>query len=170
MLCMNQKKEITECKKIIIKLHKRASWLNAFSEAYHELEEQEKIFGGLSNHAMSAKMALVSQILIMSLAIFGSSKTRKDDYDFNKLKLFLKNRKITNYLCQSVVNKDLAKQVIRDFKKFKTPKCLKTLRDKHFAHITNKRFLKGRGRMIYEYQQKVSYFTEMLHRLIIAKS
>lgn len=68
---MNQKKDITECKKIITKLHKRVSWLNAFAETYHELGEQEKIFGGLSNHAMAAKMALASQIIIMSLAIFG---------------------------------------------------------------------------------------------------
>lgn len=61
-----------------------------------------------------------------------------DDCDFNKLKQLLKNRKVTNYLSQSVVNKNLAKQVIGDFKKFKTPKYLKTLRDKHFAHITQR--------------------------------
>ncbi|MBU6141299.1 MAG: hypothetical protein KGP29_07115 [Proteobacteria bacterium] len=167
---MIPRKDVAKCKRIATKIHKRVSWLNAFADAYGELEMEEKVLRRLSSHALAAKMALASQILIMSLAISGSSIARKDDCDFSALQRLLKNKKISDYFCQSVTNKDFAKEVLRDFKKFKIPKTLKTLRDKHFAHITSKRFLKGRGKMIYQYQQKVSHHAEMLYRLMIKKS
>lgn len=168
---MSTKNDIAKCKRIISKLHKRVSWLNAFADAYDELLEQERVMGGLSNHALSAKMALASQILIMSLAISGSSKNNHtDDYNFRVLQSLLNDKNVHDYFCKSVKNKNSAKQVLEDFKKFKISKDLKTLRDKHFAHITNRRFLKGRGQIIYQHQQQVSHHTEILYRLMIKRS
>lgn len=173
------KKKIDECKAIIAKLHDAASWLEAFVEAYQDIEQAEKLkqqFSPNPNQILAIKTALASQILIRSLAISeGSGRRnkskifRKDDQNFGVLQVLLRDRKINNYFCEAVVNKTLARMTLRNFKQFNSPKLLARLRNKQIAHITSKNFLKGYGKKIYQHSEKVRYQVDQLHRLVIKK-
>jgi hypothetical protein len=151
--------DIEKFEKIVEKLFKVSNLMNLWAEVYGDIEQDEKSlrkFIPNSEQLRAIKTALSVSILITSCAI-SEDKKRDDDLSFGALKEFLEDKEILKYFAN-----------FQNFKQFKTPENLITLRNKHVAHITTNEFYHNNpGSEIYNHRKNVSYYVDQLSKLMI---